>query len=347
MFDLSKVLENAQSVTEKSAGNSDLPRILYPGDGSISVRLLFNPSSNSVMRLIRRHKTDKNEKIICASQYHEDCPLCKAIENINSMTGNDLWTLKSKVTGIAYAQYVSCSQGYDWGSYGAPKEGDLVVLMFPWSLYKELSGIIQRSGEHANELLTTAQGRVITITRGKDGSRISYKAEINAFAPLYESRSSQEEFDNWLVSMDNLNSVIVPETMPSDLLMKLQIEADSLMARYTKASHIFPGTASIPNNNNIGGTAVGTVTTPAAPLNTGSVSVSPTESVSVSPATVSPATSIPTQTSETPIVQPAAPVAAPSAEKECFGHLDISKKECLLCSDAIKCEKYRREQAAK
>jgi hypothetical protein len=341
MFDLSKVLENAQSVTEKSAGNSDLPRILYPGDGSVSVRLLFNPSSNSVMRLIRRHKTDKNEKIICASQYHEDCPLCKAIENINSMTGNDLWTLKSRVTGIAYAQYISCSQGYDWGSYGAPKEGDLVVLMFPWSLYKELSGIIQRSGEHANELLTTAQGRVITITRGKDGSRVSYKAEINAFAPLYESRSSQEEFDNWLVSMDNLNSVIVPEMMPSDLLMKLQIEADSLMARYTKASHIFPGTTPIPNNNNVG-TMVGTVATPAASLNTESVSANPTVVPQAD------ATSIPpTPTSETPTVQPAAPVAAPSAGKECFGHLDISKKECLLCSDAIKCEKYRREQAAK
>lgn len=331
MFDLSKVLENAQSVTEKSVGNSDLPRILYPGEGSISVRLLFNPSSNSVMRLIRRHKTDKNEKIICASQYHEDCPLCKAIENINSMTGNDLWTLKSRVTGIAYAQYISCSQGYDWGSYGAPKEGDLVVLMFPWSLYKELSGIIQRAGEHASELLTTAQGRVITITRGKDGSRVSYKAEIDAFAPLYESRSSQEEFDNWLVSMGNLNSVIVPETMPSDLPMKLQIEADSLMARYTKASHIFPVATPIPN---VAATA---------PLNTGSVSVNPTVVPQAD------ATSIPTPTSETPTVQSAASAApaAPSTEKECFGHLDISKKECLLCSDAIKCEKYRREQAAK
>lgn len=329
-FDLTKVMEAAAGVSQEGgSGRSDLPRLIYPSDGSLVVRLLFNPKSSNVMRLIRRHKID-NQKYDCAVQWGQDCPLCKTIDGIKAVKGLDLWTFKSKPVGIAYAQYVSCSIGYDFGpGRTAPKAGELILLMFPWSVYKQLSEVIQRAGANASEILLDNEGRVVTIIRSLDvkSNRTNYRIELDPFVPKFKSSNSQEEFDAFLEELPDLNESMVPAQMPADLNQKLLAVSEQLNARYLNIA-VNPA-AQIPS------TVYGQTT------------VNPSPSIAVTPA---PPASI-TATSEDPspaaaeAIQQEAPVQdnVPSGMPQCFGNLDLRNKDCLVCAHTIECSKASRK----
>lgn len=369
-FDLSQVMQQAETAIAGTGGGSNYPPIIYPGNGSVSFRLLFNPKSNSVMRLIHRHKLDTG-KVDCAYQWGTDCPVCKVLESIKNVKGLDLWTLKSKTYGIAYAQFIGTSAGYDWGTRRVPAQGDLVVMMFPWSVYKQISELIQKSGEHINDLITNNEGKVFTIERKTTSdNRVEYRVDIDAFSPLFKSKESQREFDAFLEGLDDLNDTITPKSLPEGHLNKLALEANNLETKYlsTFNSQFNPG--QVPQQPAPQATmtppVVTTVPTPS-PVPQQSPTMIPQQPPQQPPqqqqSPVTPPPSVPVQAPSVPqqpvaapaptaLQQQVAPAPADSTVQQqsipnnannvdgypnCFGGMDIKNKQCLICPHTLKC----------
>lgn len=328
-FDLSSVMEAAKTAVEGTSSGNNYPTIIYPANGTIRVRLLFNPKSNSVMRLIHRHKLDSG-KIDCAAHYGQDCPVCKQLETIRAVKGLDLWTLKSKTYGIAYAQFIDVSTGYDFGNRrNIPKRGDLIVLMFPWSVYSQISGCIQKAGENAGQLLVENESKPIIIERKLSNDRVEYRVDVDTFS-TYQSCDSQAQFDKFLMDLPDLSDTITPKEMPEGLLTKLQLEADNLNIKYLGGGQ----TSYVP------------------PIPSSSPVVSPAQVVSETVVQASvPATSEQTTSDNSQLVQTNDVVenvqsqskvqntANVNGPKECFGNLNLSNKDCLICQHTIECSK--------
>lgn len=331
-FDLSKVIESATEVAENSGGNYSGPKILYPNVGTIQVRLLFNPASNSVMRVVRRHKMSESDKIVCAAQYKQECPVCKTLDNIHSVTGRDFWKMKSKFQGIALAQFVGCSVGYDWGNYNAPAIGEVVLLMFPWSVYTQISDIIKRAGANANQLLTENDGKILSIQRsvGADGKH-SYRAEVDAFSGTFKSANSQEEFDKMLMKLDDLNDMVAPREYTVEMAAKLRAASETLAARYLTGTEFAPA---YPTGQAVSGanpTQPAQSQIPNNPAPQGQQDTPPWEQQQAS------------QTSQAPqipqVSQQMNSQQDNSGTPQCFGNLDFSSKDCLLCAHTASCDK--------
>lgn len=327
-FDLSSVMEAAKTAVEGTSSGNNYPTIIYPANGTIRVRLLFNPKSNSVMRLIHRHKLDSG-KIDCAAHYGQDCPVCKQLETIRTVKGLDLWTLKSKTYGIAYAQFIDVSTGYDFGNRrNIPKRGDLIVLMFPWSVYSQISGCIQKAGENAGQLLVDNESKPIIIERKLNNDRVEYRVDVDTFS-TYQSCESQAQFDKFLMDLPDLSDTITPKEMPEGLLTKLQLEADNLSVKYlggTSSVYIppVPATPSIAPS-----VSTGTPATPATPVDTVSISENPSVKPTVEQANVD------IEVGAMGEIE----VKSTNGPKECFGNLNLSNKDCLICPHTIECSK--------
>lgn len=326
-FDLSNVMASAQQAVQGTgnSGGTNYPPIIYPGDGTVVSRLLFNPKSNSVMRLIRRHKLESG-KADCASNWNQDCPVCAALEEIRTVKGLDLWTMKSKVNGIAYAQFVSTSTGYDWGGRKIPNRGDLIVLMFPWSVYKQISELIQKAGENANQILTNVEGRLLTIERKASGERVEYRVDIDAFAPLFRSADNQSAFNVMLTEVTDLNDTITPRNVPDGHLNKLLLEANNLTARYLGKQDYTPSAPATPPQQ----------PTPQPPQNP-----------APQPPAQPPQQPDPQPPVQPPAQQPPTPPAGNDGKPDCFGQLDLKNKQCLMCAVTIDCRKRKKELEGK
>lgn len=336
-FDLSSVMEAAKTAVEGTSSGNNFPTIIYPANGTIRVRLLFNPKSNSVMRLIHRHKLDSG-KVDCAAHYGQDCPVCKQLETIRTVKGLDLWTLKSKTYGIAYAQFIDVSAGYDFGNRrSVPKRGDLITLMFPWSVYSQISGCIQKAGENAGQLLVDNDSKPIIIERKLNNDRVEYRVDVDSFTQ-FKSCESQAQFDQFLMDLPDLSDSITPKEMPAGLLTKLQLEADNLSVKYlggTQQAPVYvppvPLTPVIPMIPNPETTNVITPQAPAQPQvsvvndnnnnNNNNNDAAPCDQ------------SVTTQQDKQAVVN------NENGPKPCFGNLNLSNKECLICPHTIECSK--------
>ena len=322
-YNFSNVVSQAREAIESGGSRDDSrTRILYPGEGVVQVRLLFNVKSNSVMRLIKRHNID-GTKIECESMYGKECPLCSAVNNIKAATNRDLWSLKGKQLGIAYAQYVGCSRDYDWGGYQAPQKGEVVLLMFPWTLYKELSGIIQRASDNIEEIIAAPAGRVISLSRDSSGDKIVYRAEIDPFQQPFVSADSDLAMERFLESLDNLNEEIYPSVEDPELVGKLKTMAISLESRYIGAvnSNVNEAVANNVNNfNNV--------------QNNVDVIDPSTPSIVDIPNIQNNSQIVDTQ----PIVENSSGVAITNdGNPECFGNCNFRDKKCLLCNKTAEC----------
>lgn len=317
-FDLSNVLKQAEEVVNSEESGFDGPRLLYPGFGDLKVRILYNPKSQSVMRLVKRHKVN-NKQHICAETYHQDCPLCTGVETYKTLTGSDMWTMDQKRIGLVFAQYVGVSNDYDNGDYPLPEKGEIVVVMLPWTAYKQMSELIQRAGENANKILTDNEGMVITISK-KKGNIVEYNCMIDPFSKTYKSCDNQEEFDELLMDLPDLNEVLCPSTMPDDLLTKLQLESDKLLAKVNGAIAQDNGVSQAP--------APQPASVP--PQAQQQFMNPPTQQASESKSTPTPAS------------QP-----EPQGQLNCdgLGHFNSKSRDCLMCDQAVDCAKQTKKNA--
>ena len=230
-FDLTSVLAQAAQVTQQQEENSNGGmKLIYPQSGTLKVRLLYNNAAGVVMRKFERHTINK-QKVTCLQNYGMDCPICKMIDNIQNATGADLWQMKRTTRGIAYAEYIDSD--YKWDDpKNAPSKGEIVILMFPWTIYTDLNRLISSAGQNIYSLIASNVGGVFKISRWSENKQIKYRAEIDPFDQQHQTRGSEEEFQKLLMDLPSLNDKFVPIEPNDNIIKAAQSTADELNNEY-------------------------------------------------------------------------------------------------------------------
>lgn len=366
-FDLSSVLAQAAQVTQQQEDNSSGGmKLIYPQQGTLKVRLLYNNAAGVVMRKFERHTINK-QKITCLQNYGMDCPVCKMIENIQNATGADLWQLKRTTRGIAYAEYVDSD--YKWDDpNNAPKKGEIVILMFPWTIYTDLNRLISSAGQNIYNLIASNIGGVFKISRWSENKQVKYRAEIDPFDQQHKTCASEEEFQKLLMELPSLNEKFVP-VEPSDTIIKAaQSMADELNKEYLAPRVQQPsfGQAGM-NLNAMAGAVVGGMSSPVVNTPTPPPAVNPNvytdpntgavydlinnqwvlrQSVPTPPAppVMPPVPQVPNVPSAPPVPPmstPAPQSSAPAGSPACFGKhgtSEVNPNSCLLCPSEGQCK---------
>ena len=247
-FDLSKALGIAEETKNNQEDNSGNIKLVYPQEGTVKVKLLFNPASSLVSRKIARHSVE-GTKIACLSQYGQDCPVCKIITSIQNAKGLDLWKLKATTRGISYAQFIDSD--YTWSNPNdKPQQGEVVLLMYPWTVYQDINRIIAEAGSQAAQIVASNVGKILKISRWRDGNQIKYKAELDAFNN-YQSCPSDAEYESLLTGLESLNSKIISETATEDMILKAKEVSNQLSGQYLSNNISGMGMSTPPGFNNM------------------------------------------------------------------------------------------------
>lgn len=231
-FDLSAVTAQASKVAqsnENGEGQRDFKyKLLYPGSvGTLQVKLLFNPKTNMVSRLVNNHKIN-NVNIPCMRTWEQDCPICAALREIKNATGDDHPQLRSVTRAISLAQPVNDNYPLPDGVHA----GDIVLLMYPWTVYKDIQQIINQahSPQELTMLVASNEGMVFNITHGPDNR---YSTQIDPFA-RYKTCQTDEEFEVLLNGLDSLDELYRPSSPTEEQMNTIGQAADELRKTFLR-----------------------------------------------------------------------------------------------------------------
>lgn len=349
-FDLSNVVNQAHDFINNS--NSS-PReeykykILYPGVGKTRIKLLFNPASNIVSRLINRHKIG-DEQVPCLRTWGKRCPICDVLSNIKNATDIDMYRMASKARGVSFAQLIeSTSPIYD----GGPSAGDTILFMYPYTVYKAIQDILSTATtqEELAKIISANDSYTIMVNHTPDNN---YTAQLVAFNN-YQSFSTEQEFDTFLMNLEPLNEQILPSVLTPEIDKKVQSIAMDLQARYLGAN--IPQSEPVLNTTSMSMAAgVSQFQPPQQPQ--------PPQPMMQQPMYQQPMNIPPQQAYQPPIAQQSLPVNPGYAnyqqkpdddipfnvgqptqdtgsKPECFGHKgSVDPNMCMLCPDEFSCD---------
>lgn len=259
-FDLSKVRQLAQeeidAKNERSQGNSEGNRypVVYPAqNGKLTVKLLYNIKSGIIQRKLVRHN-----KVPCLQQmYGVECPVCTSINQVEQTLGKEMGAWRKygyKVRGICYAQIIDHEATYFNGE-NDPKNGDIILLMYPLSVYDEINRIIVDSGEHLEELVAQNEGLPIVITRSMKSNGIpEYSTSVYPYGKKksYEDSSEvvdgkaivktgEQKFEEILNELPNLNEALgIPEYQDDATIEKANALGETIIQEYMGSKVVNP-----------------------------------------------------------------------------------------------------------
>ena len=256
-MDLAKLRElqnNAQKEIDEAneRGNNSSNngyKLLYPHqNGSFRIKLIFNEKSGLLQRKIIRHKVSK---VPCLSMYGEDCPVCREIRNAEESAGKNCGAFQKygyQVRGISYGVLLDYDKNMFTDS-NDPKEGEVVLFMYPVGLYNQINEEIVKSGDFIESLVGKNEGKVFEITRSQNGNGpISYSAHVYAYGDM-KVRETDEEFDKLVEEIPNLADSVVPINLTEENLEKARAAAETISAEYISGKVIDPKNESSVNKN--------------------------------------------------------------------------------------------------
>ena len=308
--------EVSEAEARKSSNNDGYP-IVYPGEnGKLTVRLLFNLKSGIVQRRLIRHNAGKG-KVTCMQLYGEDCPVCQAISNAESLNGKECGAFSKygyKIRGICYAQIIDYDPVYFKGS-DDPKKGDTVLLMYPKMIYDQINGIIVNAGDNLEMLLSNNNGIPVVIERSqKKGGYPDYNTYVYPYGPKKsfedtEDKTGDELFDELLSSLPDLNVAMTPSYPDEKTRESNRALAELINQEYTSSSVMNPDSTDNTEDNNVN-------------------------------------TKEDTQTGNNSLINNQLPIdnsdSIVANQPDCFGHHSDSDKKCMLCTFEAEC--YMKEE---
>lgn len=347
-MDFNKLVNDSKAVvsqnnhsTQKEETNKSNIEILYPAKpGVLEFRLLPNNKSDSVQRLITRHKVPDSsnqwgsKKIICAkAHYNKDCPLCAAISNVQAVKGKKCDVFRKfgyKSRGMAYAIITKVDP-----EYPDVHVGDLVLLMYAKSVYNEISNQIVNNASNLEYIFNKNEGCTFILETKKAATgfpEYAVKLNIGFNGPVMaKARETQEEYDALLNSLPNLNETIVPSTEPEGLYNDVLAAADLVNVTYGCVSE----TVSTVNKTN--GSTLGNVTPKAKTIDV--VDTAPNWNATPTPVATQPSGWKAETTNEQFMGWGNAPTQPTPSSNElppCFGqHQECN--QCLLCPHELEC----------
>lgn len=233
-FDFTAAVNAAQAVVDRAEGNSDRQSysytLVYPQPGqTLIVRPLFNPASGQILRLVNRH-----EKVACYRTYGQECPICQIQQQVQDMTGQDPFGRgkSSRSRGVCLAQFISSTVPLEKGDGSALNPGEVILFMFPWSVYSQINTIIQAIAqtptgmEQAFSHCNTGLFLQITVDA-------NYKyTTTNVPYMTFQSAPSDEEFMKMLEGLENLNEQILPATITDEVAKQVEEYKDAIYRQY-------------------------------------------------------------------------------------------------------------------
>lgn len=240
-YDLSQVTSSAEKIVEDSktsGGSSGIP-LFYLKNGTASLRVLFNPKAGLVLRKTSRHRVS-GQYHVCLSNYNGDCPICAAISDAESVSGIDLWKLKSDNRCVFYAQYVKSDYQFPNPKYPEPEVGAIVLVVAPWTVYVEMSKILVEAGSRAPEIIVNNDGKLVNFRRDNDNNRVSYSVALDPWGNSYKSTSSQEEFEALLDNLPDLNEALVPRVISDEIIHKATEVSTIIRSEYLNHRTVTP-----------------------------------------------------------------------------------------------------------
>lgn len=250
-IDLSNVLTQAAQVTQEQEEKSDGSgmKLVYPQNGMLKFRLLYNQKSGVAMRKFERHKIN-GKQVVCLSNYGQSCPICTMLDSISNAKGVDLWQLKRTTRGIAYAEFIESD--YKWDNpQNAPTKGEIILLMFPWSVYTDLNRLLNSAGQNIYSLIASNVGGVFKITRYIEGRQTKYRTEIDPFDQQHQTCPTEEAYAKLLTDLPSLNEKFVPLDISDTIIKAAQTTADELNREYLSPQVYQPNVGT--TGQNLGG----------------------------------------------------------------------------------------------
>lgn len=239
MYDFSKVAHEAAKIksTDNGGGGSKefKYKLVYPGQGKIKFRLLFNPKSGLIGRLITRHNVG-GKKVLCASTYsHRDnCPICKVLKDIENMGITYPRDLNPKTRGLFFAQFISADYEVAGGNL---KNGDVFILMTPYTIYKEIMKWVSDFSEDSATMAKVFGAHEcygMIIEKGVEGTDWSFRPDPNV---TINSASDDDAFSEMIEGLDSLYEIcgFHKEITPEEVAL-MQTTADGLIDSYISGS---------------------------------------------------------------------------------------------------------------
>lgn len=324
-LNLENLRKAIESDTENVRGNNtenSQYKLVYPfNEGKYKVRILYNPKGQIVQRKVLRHATsDKKVKVPCLSVFGEDCPVCNAIKEAEFVRGKDCGAFKKygyNVRGICYAQLIDAPD--ETFKDGNVSRGDIVMLMYPKTVFNAINNIMIESGEELESIISDNLGHPIIIENSRN-SNPTYSVQISL--KKEQMCDTDEQFEEILNNLPNINEQFVPLHPDDDIRKSAKALADVVRSEYLDKTIIDPGT--VPNvvyGEEVKYTQANTV---------------PTTEVKTVPE-ITEDDDLPFVVNDT--VAETVSTPTPADVPECYGCYKNGEKKCMLCVKEIDCMK--------
>lgn len=323
----------------KRGGNkegSNYP-IVYPGvpGGSLTIKLLWNMKSGTVIRQIQRHGGfgDKGrQKIPCLSKYGIECPICNKIKEIEDKLGESCGVknkYSAKTQSIAYAQLIDYNDSYK----EMPEKGSIILFMFPYTIYKQIMTQLNQFGQDSKNLISTNSGKPFIINTALAQGPNMYSVTVHPFNTI-QSFETDEEYFKCLNDLPDLMDTLVPKDVNEDLMNRVNAAVDTLNGEYYGMQSDMPTkTETVPNQQ----------VTIGSPVQQTQNTIPVQQVVQNQVNEQASAQAVQTTTTVAQQVQPQVTLEqkieeqANSNKPACYGQYSMTEKKCLICPYGTDC----------
>lgn len=312
-MDFSKLRKMAQQEIDdnnsRNNNNNNGPKVFYPGsNGTVVLKILYNPKSQILQRKIIRHG-----KVPCFQIYGEDCPICSAIHQAEESRGKDCGAFGKygyKTRGLAYAVILKNDM-----KDSDIQPGELVLFMYPVSIYNQINELTIKAEDHLEGLIAKNEGNVFELTRKQKSNGFpEYTISIYPYGTM-KVKDTEEEFQQLMEGLPDLNHAIVPSDPDQESRDKARATAETILAEYVSGSVLNPSDPS-------------------------SANVSDPVKEDNNKGSLANAMNNPTTATSTPAVDRSVPSESSSGNDghpECFGNHCDGEEKCMICPYEIDC----------
>lgn len=318
-----------EAASKKTSG---IP-VVYPHEnGTFRVKLLYKEESGIIQKKVTRHSVGK-DKLPCLSTFGHTCPICEAVKRAEENLGKECGAFKKYgyvTRGVAYAVLVDFDAGM-FKEKDDPKKGDLILLMYPKSLYDEFNEIIVKSGEHLESLVAKNYGKTIEVTRGLQSNGIpEYKVNVYPYGDE-KIKETDEEWDDLIAKLPNIAEAIVPKHLTEEIEEKVRVAAETVNVEYMHNNTLNPNATeqkqTTQNPMNTNGPIAPSTDIPESVINAGAGAEQPVQF------------NQPTEETTTKVEEPniRRDNNSPEGCPECYGNHSDTENKCIVCQFEADC----------
>lgn len=235
-IDFSKLVQESKTAADKinQESNGDGKMLYVTGGttpGAASIKVMYNPKSQRVLRLIKRIEYNGN-KLVDIREFGYESQLLKVVDMIK--TKHPEVDVKCKVVtrGLCYGMFVKSTNQQVQGT-----PGEIYLCMMPKMIYGKLNELFgSYEPDVMRQVVASSSGFAISFVNAGTGgaSALSVTPDINTV----NLGISQEEYEAKMMETADLNDAIYTINPKNVDKIKEYIEADRVAAAELSAIYL-------------------------------------------------------------------------------------------------------------